>query len=275
MAFDKILFLTDFSPKATRGIGEAISFAKALDATLVIAHFYFRPVPENSNYVDYKNHLLKAKERRIDEEFEAIKQLFPEIEEINTVFVKKLDFYFDGLKEVIDEYNIDLILMATKGAAGFDEFWGSKTYKTSQEVSVPVLAIPKTGSLKNIKHIGVATNYDEFTDLSRIDNIPKLAKQLNAKIDFIHVGLDEDLKLNTAETKISQKLHEVVKDIDHTFSYVEEEDVSSGLIEFCTQKSIQLVIVLPTRRNFIEEIFHSSVTKRLAHHLTIPLLILS
>lgn len=185
-----------------------------------------------------------------------------------------MDSFVDGINELIKANQADIIMMGTKGAKGFDEFWGSKTFKVSQEVEIPVLALPYGASLQNIKEIGIATNFDPDTKFAMIGIVKQLANAYEAKINIVHVSQEETPQLSEKQLAVSVKVHEALNEVKHDFHYSNSDDVAQGLMDYCTEKAIQMVVVLPTERTFIEDILHTSVTKRLTHHLNLPLLIL-
>lgn len=144
MKINTILFPTDFSERAQKGLKEAIWFSKQAGAHLIIFHVYHHPVGEE------RYHSLKEKEKDIELNFEALKKTYPELGEIRYSFRKELGISIDTIIETAGKGEIDMIIMATKGARGFGELWGSKTASIVQKVHVPVIVVPNSSSLQNI-----------------------------------------------------------------------------------------------------------------------------
>lgn len=84
-----IVFPTDFSERANKAIGEVASLAKLLDAKLTVCNFYYRPIPKNSDFVDYENRMLHAREKMIEQEFSFLKEIFPDLDSPPSHLCKK------------------------------------------------------------------------------------------------------------------------------------------------------------------------------------------
>jgi hypothetical protein len=52
------------------------------------------------------------------------------------------------------------------------------------------------------------------------------------------------------------------------------DDTREGLSEFVDKSGLDLLIVIPKERNFMERIFHKSVTKKIVLHPMAPVMIL-
>lgn len=269
-----ILFPTDFSYRANRALGEVVAFAEKLNAHIVVCHFYFRPVPDNSLYIDVDNKLLRERERRIDQEFKLLQDFFPALSSNHVKFVKIFGSLTENINEQIQKYKADMIAMATKGAKGFDEFFGSKTSRVAHIVNVPVLALPDNTTLKNISHFGLATDYHEDTDMKSVMKLKDLVSDTKSKLTIVSVNKSADHQLSTNSEKLAKLLHKSLSPLAHEFDYTVHKDIAHGVIEFCKEKSIDIVCVIPSKRSFLEEMFHESVTRRLTHLVPLPLLIL-
>jgi len=270
-----VLFPTDFSDRANSALGDVIKMSQHLNSKLILFHSYARPVPKNCNFLDTNNSLLHKRERHIEEEFSMLKEIFPELKSIEVNYVKSIGLLVDKVKKAVNDYQVDLILMPTKGARGFEEFWGSNTHKVAKIVKVPVLALPDGFQIQQIPNIGIATNFDSHSNLQFLDIVKQIADAYNSQVHIVRVHTKEKPALKPKEVEIFDKIKHIFKKTDFTLDYSLHNDVESGIIDFCEKENIQLVCVLPTKRNFLEELFHESLTQKLTYHLKLPLLILN
>jgi len=63
--------------------------------------------------------------------------------------------------------------------------------------------------------------------------------------------------------------------IEHSFKFIEDNDVEKGILKFVNDNNIDLLAVISRKRGFFERLFHKSISKKLAMHANVPILILS
>ncbi|MDX1628754.1 MAG: hypothetical protein R3345_08640, partial [Fulvivirga sp.] len=71
-----------------------------------------------------------------------------------------------------------------------------------------------------------------------------------------------------------EQVLQLMEPITAKVSFEQHNEVDAGLIEFCRENEIGLIGILPKSYNFIERVFHDSLTKQMAFHSPIPLLVL-
>ncbi|TRX60669.1 universal stress protein [Fulvivirga sp. M361] len=267
MKINTILFPTDFSQGANLALKEAIYFAKQAKAHLEVLHVYHRPV----NGERFKS--LKDKEKDVELEFEALKKNHPALSEISYSFKKELGISVDRIIEIVNEGNIDMLIMVTKGARGFGELWGSKTASIIQKVDVPVIVIPNKASLHNIKTIGLAYDYSRKGPTRTLNSLVNTSELLKANLAIITVNLKERF-IDAERQQVKEQMIDELHDIPYSFSYSYHDDVEEGLMTYCNQHNIGLLCIVPHTYNFIAELFHESLTQKMVFHSTIPLLVI-
>ena len=66
--------------------------------------------------------------------------------------------------------------------------------------------------------------------------------------------------------------HLVLKNIKHSFETTKNDDVRAGLFEFAEKNSADMIAMMPRKHSLFEKIFKSSVTKKVAMGVKVPLL---
>ena len=134
-----ILFPTDFSPRADRALDEAISFAKKFDYKLLIYHVYHRPIVTEGT----SSTLLRQVEGKADKNLNDLEKKHPALKTITYKAWKELGISIDSIVETAKKEEAELIIMATKGAKGFGELWGTKTAKIIKKCVNPSFGNPR------------------------------------------------------------------------------------------------------------------------------------
>lgn len=268
-----ILFPTDFSDLAEFALKEAIEFGKRLNSfRLIIYHVYHRPVVEGSSAEIITSSLIGAR-KAIEKQFDILLSRHPELKKIDYEFRMELGLSVDNILNLTKNEKVDIIIMATEGARGFGELWGTKTARIVQNVGIPILVLPPKTSLLNIKKIGLACDYSENTDFKSLGFLGEIAESLNLKLEVITLNRNE--KTLTAPEKLNREgmLH-LLERVPSTFSFTSHENIEEGIIAYCTENDIGLIAILPKHYNFIEDLFHESLIEKMAFHSPIPLLVL-
>ena len=267
MAINTILFPTDFSQRSKRALRQAISFVEGSEMALIIYHVYHRPGLD-----DEKSYSLEDKEKSVDNAFNNLKRACPELAEVNHSFRKELGISTDNIIDMVGKANADLIIMATKGAKGFGELWGSKTSLIVKNVDIPVLVIPDDTRLDNIDRIGLAYDYRLEIDTAILETLVATAERLKANVDVIGINLDER-SLDEDKAKARDLLEKQLEKIPHAFSYTHHADVEEGIMQYCHHHNINMISIIPKSYGFLEELFHKSLTQKMVFHSDIPLLV--
>lgn len=268
MAIRTVLFPTDFSLRSKKALKQVISFMMGSDMELIIYHVYHRPGTD-----DEKLRSLEEKEKSVENAFSSIKRTNSELNQINHSFRKELGISTDKIMEMAEKAGADMIIMATKGAKGFGELWGSKTGVIVKNAGIPVLVLPDNTGLGNVKRIGLAYDYHVQVNTGVLETLVDTAKHFDADIDVVSINLDEQ-SLDEDKTEVRDQMKKQLENIPHTFSYAHHADVEEGIMQYSHDNNIDMICVIPQSYSFIEELFHKSLTKKMVFHSDIPLLVI-
>ncbi|MEO1050584.1 MAG: universal stress protein [Bacteroidota bacterium] len=267
-----ILFPTDFSDRATKALDEAIGFAERFKAKLIILHLYHRPVSgKTSSQEMVKSRLLKL-EMDIDDQFKEIKEQNEKLATISYEFRKSLGVSTEGIINTAHYEDIDLIIMATKGANGFGEIWGTKTAHIVKEVKVPVLVIPDDTTL-DINKVCLACDYSDGTDYEALNLLAKITKEMSMDVNVVTLNTEEK-DLTDHQLVQRDKVKELLLSAPIAFEFTFNQHKEIGIINHCQANKAGMIAILPKHYSFIEWLFHDSLTEKMVFHSPVPLLVL-
>ncbi len=265
----KILFPTDFSALSLSALRQAVELNKALGYEWIILHVYHRPYAEQG-YDQQRE--LKMKEEKIDKQFEQLLEDMPELKKQKYQMIKKLGYSVTAIAETA--LHADVVMMSTKGAVGIGELFGTTTAKIIKTVQKPVIVIPKNASLHDLKRIGLACDYSEKAYINSMNFLVELALALDIAVDIITLNRDEKT-MTSEELQNRDAVVEMMNGVKSHIVFTEHTDIKQGLIDFCTENDIGLLSILPKSYNYLERLFHESLTLRMAFQSPVPLLILN
>lgn len=270
----KILAPTDFSMNSWKAIAYGADLAKRVGAELIVLNAYTLPYSNQTVLLSMKEILKESAESGLKDVLKKMK------EELDLEGVKVTTKAVHGdLMVTIDlmceSEGIDLVIMGTKGATGLKAaLLGSNTANIIRNIDKPVIAVPESYQRSDSKHATICADFakdlDKRVDFSILNDI---CKAHGAEINILHVIDPYEEALPDAQPKpVDFNEHFPGTKVSMHSNY--HEDVQEGIKEFLADHPTNLLVMIRRNYNFIESIFHRSLTRHLAMHLEIPLLVL-
>jgi len=262
-----ILLPTDFSENSIRAINYAIKLFGTDDVKYTVLNTYkIYNTRAGLSSTNLKKEMEAIAEEELQELKSEIKKNFPEI-------VIKLRDDFGNMIDVLSKLSnrdYDLIVMGTKGASGVKEmFLGSNTWDVIEHVNIPLIAVPFEAEKLNIENIAVAIDTAEYSSKEKFERLIELAKKHNATVTFLRIDSPKE------NSSIQQnQITEWFQGVNVNFSWVKNEDIEKGIINYIHSSDCDLLVVVNRKKSFWENLFHSSLTKKLAFHSDVPLMTL-
>lgn len=269
----KILVPTDFSACANNATNFACELAGHLDAEVVLFHsiWPFNTLEPMAYTSTFATEYYEAREKRMKDFTAELKKKFGGSSKISGIC--KIGFSVQDITETADKEKFTLIVMGTQGAEGISGFaFGSNTGGVIGKTKVPVLAIPKKYTFHQVKNALVyATGLTE--------KVSKSSKQvLKYILDVFRLPL-KTIYVNTKHAEIINKSVPInlakamgVDTID--FHAIDSDDIQKAISIFTDSVDAGMLIMVGRKHNFLEKLFIESVSKKVAYHTKIPLLVL-
>lgn len=274
----KILFPTDFSEKSNNAFIYALKWAEKYDAEITTLHVYELPILDMS-YVDVPIYQAEVYQSLELNSFENFKDQIPVLREIaarnnlGDIPIKNVLLSGDlvsNILQLVESEHITFVIMGTSRVSGFKEmFLGTNTASVMTGSDACIIGIPDDSAYRPIQRICFTTQYSEEEQEALRKLIP-IAKKFDAEIECIYIqtGDNEVKDVITANWKL------LFKDENIGFNTIISENVEDSILNFITNKNIDMLAVAKHKRGFWDSLFHASLTKKLAMNIHIPLLVL-
>lgn len=266
----QIIVATDFSPVSENAVEYAVQLAKDIDSPILLFHSYEMPavVTEAAVVVIPPDDLQKVNEETLKKYAERLTAKWGV--EIN--YSTRVGIARD---EILNEAkNGSFIVMGMYGAGKLTRaIMGSTAMSVIKNSSVPVLLIPENVSYKRPEKIAFACDYNSKTDFHALDPLKRLIEIFNSRLLVMNVKEDKR-EVSIEEKTTAVKMDRKLADIDHSYHFMESEDLVDGIKEFIDDKKPDMIAVIPHKYNILERLSHRSTTKKLAFQSTIPFLAL-
>lgn len=267
-----ILVPVDFSETANKALTIAKDIAKKTNASLHLANFYSIPVADYS-YPDISMPGEIMEQIRIAA-LKGMELLTNGLKEegIQAESTVKMGLATDGIIDIAEELNVDLIVMGTTGASGIlNKLIGSNASSVMQRTEKPIILVPKEFTFNGIAHIA-------YTDSLHEDDTPVL-KQLFDFASVVGAGQVCIVNINTTGhyEPVDAKLYDSINNAFGTekikWDFIDADNIKEGLDSYIDNHQIDLVAMSTHKKTLMERIFSKSNTRMMALYSKVPVLV--
>ncbi len=180
-----------------------------------------------------------------------------------------------GIKSSISKYDIETIVMGTKGATGAKSiFLGSNTVNTLKKIKNCVLiAVPKKFDFKALKSVVLPTEYTHFFPKPVLKPLLELIGTEDAEVKIFHVA--QEFKMNEQQEANKAILKRRLKGYAHSFYKVTiKSTVARAIRDFSEAQNADLIVLTNYSHTFLEKITQEPVVRKMMFKSSRPIMVL-
>lgn len=270
-----ILIPTDFSDNSWGSIGYALKLYVDEECTFYLLN---STIIKTSTLSNLSNKLLKTMKDNALKELLEMKDLV-ETNNANAnhdfQIILSTEDLKQAIKTAIKEWNIDFIIMGTKGSTGAKEFFfGSNTVHVIKSIkNCPVLIIPEAYHFVAPKQIAFPTDFNRFYSDKELKPLKQLADLYNSKIRILHINEKEELN-DIQEYNITM-LQNYLSNYEHSLHWMPKYAKKSIEInDFIEELEIDILSMVNYKHSLIEKIINEPIIKKIGFHPIVPFLVM-
>jgi nucleotide-binding universal stress UspA family protein len=266
----------DFSNTADHAAKYAarLSFAMTNSKIILLNAYYVSEyesiLPTPDLIVTTDVHIADEITRRL----EALEKLKIKLLEINPKV--DIEIYLTRetlLRSIIDRVNreeIELIIIGSNGKKAKDESdIGSNAIKISKSSPVPVLVVPPKADYQSIRKAILACDFKKVKEVIPMHALKNILSKHALELLVLNINSG-----HTIDSQEEHFLHEMLKDFYPAYHYSDHPDTIKGIVKFAKSEEAQLIIALPKKYSFFENLLHESVSQKLTIKSHVPVLLL-
>lgn len=274
----KILIPTDFSENAFNALKFAVDLMKYELSEFFIMHAFQDDIYADEDLIKKEglNNVTRSVSENSEEQLQdlviRIKDFSPNprhsfhIISANNVLV-------DEAETIVEEENIDLIIMGTKGRTNDKTItFGSHTLQVIKYVPCPVLAIPENYKYTQPKHILFPTNYLIPYKRRELKLLCEMASPYRAVIDMLYISTSEKLSLRQKDNQ--NFIKETLCKNKLRFKVEQSKHFINSIYQYIKKNHIDMLVMVNTRHSFLEDMIEQSKVDELSLNIDIPFLAL-
>lgn len=182
---------------------------------------------------------------------------------------------YHSITRNIDKFNIDLIVMGSKGASGLEGFLiGSNTEKVVRNSSVPVLVIKNKAMDLHFRKIVFVSDFEE-ENKSSFKKALRFTETFNSELTLMAVNTKKDHAENTA--KIHEQIQEFIENTGVAFNpkdivVYDDTRVEDGILNGANAVGADLIAIPTHGRKGLAHLFNGSIAEDVVNHSQIPVI---
>lgn len=268
---EPILLATDYTPAARNAGDYAAQLAKKTGTSLVVLHAWSPPVAmgEAGAIPFSMNEIIDSQQAAVNAEADRLARKW----DIKAKGIHHMDFAPSAIADEVNAHGQSLVIMGMRKHNAAGRLLGSVATAHIHRENYSVLLIPEDVSYHEPKTILFATDLDDQPEAKGITMLRTLAEQFDATVQVVNVKAEDEL-WNIHETNTGLRLDKKLAKVKHDWHFPVGDNVREAVLDEAKKEKADWVAVLPHRIPWYEEIFHRSVSRKLAFTVDRPLLIL-
>ena len=275
----KILVPTDFSKPAQIAIDVAGNIARKANAELILLHvveeasgtsFNITGEVDVSSGWEDKLFTMKLIER-------SKKQMAKLYEEVKTTGVKvkqelRLGTAFHGMRDIIAEQKVDLVVMGTAGHTKLEEMIiGTNTEKVVRHSKCPVLTVHKKPVTTDFKNIVYATSMSKDEEI--FSRIVRNTQQLyDSTVHLVRINTPGNFQRDAVVRKYMQDFAKKLQLKNFTINIFNDLTEEEGIIYFADSINADLIALATHGRTGFAHVLAGSIAEEVVSHSKRPVL---
>ncbi len=274
----KILVPTDFSKTAAMATDVAFDIAKKAGASIILLHVIEEATSGSFNvegqvaYASMTDKLftLKMIEKAKGQMLKVVKD--PKYAAVKVDGELRLGNPFHGMRTIIAEQKVDLVVMGTSGKTGLSEsVIGSNTERVIRISHCPVLTIQKKPPTSEFKSIVYATAMSKDEEIfSRI--VKKTQGYYDSVVHLVRINTPGDFQRDHIVKDYMDKFAKKLGFKNFTINIFNDLTIEEGVIRFADQIDADMIAMATHGRSGFAHVIAGSVAEEVASHAKRPVL---
>jgi nucleotide-binding universal stress UspA family protein len=275
----KILVPTDFSKQAQIAIDVAADIAKKANSQLILLHVIEEASGTTYNITgevdvssDWEGKMFTMK--MIERSKKQIAKVFDELTAAGIKVKQELRVgtAFHGMRDIITEQKVDLVVMGTAGHGALEEMIiGTNTEKVVRHAKCPVLTVHKKPVTTDFKNIVYATSMSKDEEVfSRI--VRNTQQVYDSTIHLVRINTPGNFQRDVVVRKYMEDFARKLQLKNFTINIFNDLTEEEGIIYFADSIDADLIAMATHGRTGFAHVLAGSIAEDVVSHSKRPVL---
>ncbi|MBL7739458.1 MAG: universal stress protein [Chitinophagaceae bacterium] len=178
-----------------------------------------------------------------------------------------------NMERLAKENPVDMIIIGITGKNKVAQtLVGSNTVKLAGKNICPVLIVPPDARFTQIKNIALTSDFSHAPSPLAVTIMKDITSAYFAKLHIVNVNPEHNVTITEPYQQVKDKMDDSFKGVQHEFYFLSLYDFQDTMNMFVHDHHIDMLIILPKERNWLNHLTGDSNTKKMAYHSTVPVL---
>jgi nucleotide-binding universal stress UspA family protein len=187
--------------------------------------------------------------------------------------IERIDFPASGIAKELNRHEFSFVVMGMRKHSEAGRLFGSSATAKIHNANYAVLIIPEDVSYHKPQTILLATDLEYTLDHKNVEVLRRISDQLDIVLHIVKVNEEKRL-WDVSERNVGLQLIKNLPGVKYDWHFPVGENVRETILEEAKIENADWVVVAPHQLAWYEELFHKSVSRKLAFTTDRPLLIL-
>jgi nucleotide-binding universal stress UspA family protein len=254
-----IIIPVDFSETSLNAARYGAAMLSGKTNNRLILYTMFKSEDEAATSEQYLQSLKAEMEQNGVANIETVKELGSDL--------------IDNLGRLAYQKTAELIIMGiTEKEEWRQLFASSNTVKMAEQNVCPVMIIPQTAKFNGITNVSLASDFKDVEVTTPVLAIKTILEIFNANLHIVNVDNEHYVALTEEYLIERSKMQKLFAEFNPEFYFIGMNDFYEAIEQFSKDKNIDLLVIIPKNHSFMNSLFSSSHTKKLAFNTSVPLL---
>lgn len=267
-----IIVPINFSEVSINAAYYAVEMADQTKAAIILMHVLTLPlgISESPQLFDrYETEAVERSMKQLKDQLEFyVRDRVPIISYITT------GNFLDATQALLKTTDPFAIVMGSNvinETAAF--FIGSYIFTVAHNVDCPLIVVPPKVTYNAIKNVGLACDLKNMPAYLPLNNIEDLLEKFKVSLEVLYISKpgEENGEGVISGTKF---MRDNLARFNPEISIGMFPEVAIGITELISTHHIDLLMVIPKKHEFPQNIFHKSITNKIIHNPNIPIMVL-
>jgi nucleotide-binding universal stress UspA family protein len=268
----RLLVPTDFSETSRNALAYALDMAQYIPLSTVTVFNSFDKIAAGSDGTP----LFNDPETRKNLSLIALENLSNSILSNRNIDVKLIaeeGSLVNSLEKIVENGHVDMIVMGINGATRMEQIMiGSSTLSVINQLNCPVLVVPPGARYNRIRTVVYASDMKNVAETTPVKTLRRILELFIPKLYVANVDTEHYVEISEEYKKEKAVMNELLEGFEPDYAFIRLYDFAEAIHQFAIDRNADLIITAPRKHGFLEKIFTTSHTEKLAYHTHIPLL---
>ena len=274
-----VLLPTDFSENSWNAIEYALEFLKREPCVFYLLHVntMSNAILNDPTYISTEDVI---EEVYVKPAKTKLHRLLKKISKIsnrsNHRFYSVVDygFFIDAIRRQVEEKNIDLIIMGTKGATGLKRIViGSNAGDVVVKVKCTTLVVPENAIYDGLGEIAFPTDFSTYNNFNTLKPLVELIEERDSKLSVLHVN-KMGTELSEEQENGKDFLQNLFSEYNHKFFFLSNNKLEDAVQCFTESREVDMIAMVAKNLNYFQQILFHTRVENITYHTNIPFLVL-